>query len=323
MYRQINMMKPSLLMGLFGALYLGACTTSAPTPTGKTLAKKEVILSKSEEEKLGEYQAEMELGRNMAGRLLQYYGTYDNPALVEYVNEVGNYVASVGDYPERRYMFAILNSSNVNAFACPGGYILITKGAVLQAENEAELAMILGHEVAHVGKQHMFNTLRNMKEKDRQKEAEELDRHGKDKYAESKVRERAMGAESSKTQALLAKYLSGSAGAGFSILQAAKAGMNLMLEKGLDHKLEFEADHEGVKYAIRAGYEPFALVHFLARLEAKKKKAGTLVKMLEKTHPKLSTRREKIQALLKEMNGSTIVGALGVDRFATHTKSMK
>lgn len=323
MYRQINMVKPSILMGLFGAFYLGACTTPAPTSTGKTLAKKEMILSKSEEEKLGEYQAEMELGRNMAGRLLQYYSTYENPALVDYVNEVGNYVASVGDYPERRYMFAILNSSNVNAFACPGGYILITKGAVLQAENEAELAMILGHEVAHVSKQHMFNTLRNMKEKDRQKEAEELDRHGKDKYAESKVRERAMGLETSKAQALVAKYLSGSAGAGFSILQAAKAGMNLILEKGLDHKLEFEADHEGVKYAIRAGYEPFALVHFLARLEAKKKKAGTLVKMLEKTHPKLSTRREKIQTLLKEMSGSSIVGALGVERFEAHTKSMR
>ena len=87
--------------------------------------------------------------------------------------------------------------------------------------------------------------------------------------------------------------------------------------------MEFEADHEGVKYAVRAGYDPFAFVHFVTRLEAKKKKAGTLVKMLEKTHPNLSSRREKIEVLLKEMNGSTIVGALGVERFATYTKSMK
>jgi predicted Zn-dependent protease len=320
MYRQIKIFGSMCLVTLCGWLYLGGCTTPAVVKPSQLVEKKEKPLTKTEEEKLGEYQAEMELGRNMAGRLLQYYGTMDNAKLVEYVNEVGNYIASVSDHPERRYMFAVLNSDTVNAFACPGGYILVTKGALMHAKNEAELAMILSHEVAHVGLQHMFNTLRNMNEKERQKEADELDRHGKDTFAESKVRERAVGFETSKAQALLAKYLSGSAGAGFSILQAAKAGMNLMLEKGLDHKLEFEADHEGVIYAIRAGYAPVALTQFLARLEAKKKAKGTLVKMLEKTHPKLSTRKEKIQALLREMNGSTIVGALGAERFAQYTR---
>jgi predicted Zn-dependent protease len=257
MYRQMKLVAPRLLLGLCGGLYCGACTTPAPPGLVKTPEKKETVLSNAEEEKLAEYQAELELGRNMAGRLLQYYGTDDKESLVAYVNEVGNYVASVSDYPQRRYMFAILNSDAVNAFACPGGYILVTRGTILHAQNEAELAMVLAHEIAHVGKQHMFKTLRNMNEKDREKEAAELDFHGKDGVAETQVRQRAMGAETSKTQALLAKYLSGSSGAGFSVLQAAKAGMNLILEKGLDHKLEFEADQEGMKYAIRAGYARF------------------------------------------------------------------
>ena len=59
-------------------------------------------------------------------------------------------------------MFDILNTEEINAFACPGGYILISKGALRHAENEAELAHVLAHEVAHVGKKHMYDTLKSM-----------------------------------------------------------------------------------------------------------------------------------------------------------------
>lgn len=271
--------------------------------------KPELPLSKAETEKLEMYKAEVELGRNMAGRLLEYYGTNADEALLGYVNQVGNYVAGYSDYPERRYMFAILESPAVNAFACPGGYILVTLGTINMAQNEAELASILGHEIAHVGKQHMFKTLISMSDKDRDEAAAKTKGKPDDHLA---VRERP-SAENSTAGSLVARYLAG--GAGLSILQAAKAGMNVILEKGLDKKYEFEADYEGTRYAIRAGYDPQAMNHFLNRLQKEKEKKHVNMEVLDKTHPKNSERMAHIDGLLKEMKAQEIVGAQGSERF--------
>lgn len=142
--------------------FLLGCVTGAEKAEEKSEAK----MSAEERKAFNDLKAEQEIGRNMAGRLLAHYGVVENDALVGYVNQVGNYVASYGEFPDRRYMFNILNSDSVNAFACPGGYILITIGALRLAKNEAELAMVLGHESAHVGHKHMFNTLKNMESGD-------------------------------------------------------------------------------------------------------------------------------------------------------------
>ena len=109
----------------------------------------------------------------------------------------------------------------------------------------------------------------------------------------------------------LAKYLSSSGGAGINILQAAKAGMNLILEKGLDQKLEYEADNEGVKYATRAGYAPRAMLAFLTRAQ---KKQDASVKRLEKTHPTIDKRKKKIRQLLTQLKAKEIIGAKGTGR---------
>jgi predicted Zn-dependent protease len=291
----------SLGIGLTLALY--ACAKSNQSRVGSDL--------KGEDAKfLDEYRAEVEIGRNMAGRMLGYYGVIEDDKVIGYVNQVGNYVASYSDYPERRYMFAILKHESINAFACPGGYILITMGALRMARNEAELAAILGHEVAHVGKRHMFDTLKKMKKDELEKKAKESAQvSAKDKAL--RMRERPKGEESG-TGAVLARYLLGSGGTGLNILQAAQAGMNVMTEKGLDQDLEFEADQEGVKYAIRAGYEPKAMLKYLARAEASSDKK---LKNLEKTHPTMAQRKKSIQKLLKKLKAEDIIGADGIDRF--------
>lgn len=280
---------------------------------GVALAAAERELTAEEQKKLDEFRAELEIGRNMAGRLITFYGEYNDESLNDYLNLIGNYVAQQGPYADRRYMIRLLNSESVNAFACPGGYILVTKGALRQATNEAELAAILGHEAAHVGNRHMMNTLLTM---DQEKLKATAAKAGKkpDRSPGMRMRKRVDMSEQSETAKTLARYLGTSAVAGLSIVAAAKAGLSLILEKGLDHKLEFEADREGVKYAVAAGYDPRAMANFLGRLVARQKSLNT--KTLEKTHPKASDRKEMVEQLLAQIDAKSIVGAEGVERFA-------
>lgn len=297
----------SAMLSIMTFGWIGACAGPNSAANGSK------VLSESEQKKVDDYRAEVEVGRNMAGRMLAYYGALDNPAIITYVNRVGNLVGSYSDYPDRKYMIHILNTDQVNAFACPGGYILITLGTLKNIKNEAELGAILGHEVAHVGKQHMFNFLKNMNKKEMEDRVKKLDEKSKVEFPESVMVRKRPEAEDSAAGALVARYLAGSSGAGLSIIQTASAGMSVILETGLDKKLEYEADTEGVKYAIRAGYAPYALPAFLKRLGEKKKALNMAV--LEKTHPSSDDRIKSMTTVLTELDAKNIVGAFGTDRF--------
>lgn len=290
-------------------------------------------LTEEEKKRVEEARAEMEIGRNMAGRLLQFYGVYEDKKLNTYVNTVGNYVAGFSDDPQRQYMFEIIDTDIVNAFACPGGYILVTLGAIRHAKNEAQLAHVLGHEVAHVGKKHMFDKLKSMNEEEMNKVAKDAEKKH-EHLPETIAHRKRPDPEVSGAGALLARYLSGSA-AGLSILAAAKAGMSLILEKGLGADLEYEADREGTKYALRAGYDPLALEDFLCRLEkrhaptgackldAKPKKNKKPETILDKTHPPVVARIDNIDKVLAELDASKVVGAKGEKRFAKNTANIR
>ena len=311
-----------LIVAVHAAVLLAVASCATDTKTGQPKSET-AALDPEAKKKIEEMRNETEIGRNMAGRLLQFYGAFEDEQVVGYLNQVGNFVAGYGDYPERRYMFAVINVDQVNAFACPGGYVLITLGALRNAQNEAELSAVLAHEVAHVGKRHMFNALQKMSPDDLNKAAREAE---KNLPSSVTVRRRLAPIQEDKAGETLARYLSGSA-AGLSILQAAKAGMSVILEKGLGAELEYEADREGVKYAIRSGYHPAALTDFLCRIDhgfpgksnrcaTKAEAAGNKPKtILEKTHPPVDERVKNIKVLLAEMKASEIVGALGKPRF--------
>lgn len=300
----------ALVVIIVSSLIFGCVSSSEEQPN------EELKLSKSQQLILDDYKAEVEVGRNMAGRLFAFYGEYQDAGLKSYVNNVGQYVAKSGDYPDRRYMFGVLDSDSVNAFACPGGYILITRGAIKSARNEAELAAILGHESAHIGKMHVFNSLKAMsKEQIDKAQAEATARKRSDKHSKARLRP---VPEANESGFMLAKILTTASGAGMGILQAAKVGMGLLLEKGLDKELEFEADREGVKYAIRAGYEPRALDQFLQRLSDEKKKSSTKT-VMDVTHPSIPDRRKVIADVLNRMSAEQIFGAEGKERFEAAT----
>ena len=292
-----------------------ACRTTVEESSPKE-AESDTNLSAAEQQTLEDFKAEIEIGRNMAGRLLAFYGAVPDKQFTNYMNQVGNYVAKSGDYPDRRYMFAILDSDSVNAFACPGGYILVTRGTLTHAKNEAELAAVLGHESAHVGLQHMFKTLKKLSKDDVDKSNKEAaERKNTDEHSLARQR---IQSDDSDTGAAIARFMTTASGAGLGILQAAKAGMSLMVEKGLDQQLEFEADREGVKYAVKAGYDPKGLDGFLDRLYQEKMAKDAQKTVMDKTHPPIPDRRKAIADALNKMNSSTIVGAVLQTRFESY-----
>src|SRR5690606_11185790 len=110
-FMMIHMKRFSSLLGLVLALQGLSCVNSEKSE--EAIHKN---LSAEEQKALDEYKAELELGRNMAGRLLQYFGQIENAELIRYINVVGNYVGQYSDSPERSYMFSVLNTETVNAF---------------------------------------------------------------------------------------------------------------------------------------------------------------------------------------------------------------
>ena len=112
-------------------------------------------------------QEELALGRRHSQQVLKEYRVYDNPSLQQYIQSVGERVAAVSHRQSLIYRFTLLDSTQVNAFALPGGYIYITRGMLAYLNSEAELAAVLGHELGHVTarhsvRQHSLSTATNV-----------------------------------------------------------------------------------------------------------------------------------------------------------------
>ena len=105
-----------------------------------------VILSPEEENNIG--------AREHPNIIKSFGGIYDDQALKEYVSNLGNKIALNSEMPDIRWTFTILDNPLVNAFALPGGYIYVTRGLLSLANDESEIASVLGHEIAHVTARH-------------------------------------------------------------------------------------------------------------------------------------------------------------------------
>src|SRR4030042_5526621 len=101
------------------------------------------------------------VGRAVAARILGKYKLDQNPKLTEYVNEVGETVARKSSRPNpfKGYHFAVLDTQEINAFACPGGIIFVTRGLIQTCQNEDQLAAVLAHEVGHVANKDGINSI--------------------------------------------------------------------------------------------------------------------------------------------------------------------
>ena len=104
---------------------------------------------------------EIALGREITGNLLGAAPLVKDEALQKYINSVGRWVASQSDRPDLPWHFGVIESDDLNAFAAPGGYVMVTKGLYRKLTNEAQLAGVLGHEIGHIVKKHQLKVYKN------------------------------------------------------------------------------------------------------------------------------------------------------------------
>ena len=205
---------------------------------------------------------EVNMGRQLAADVDRQGKFVDDPVVNEYVNRVGQNIALHSD-AKIPFTIKVLESDDVNAFALPGGFLYVNKGAILAADSEAELAGVMAHEIAHV-----------------------TARHGVEQASKATLANYAM---------IPLIFMTG--GLGYIAYQAAQIGVPLTFLK-FSRGVETEADKLGAQYLWASGYDPNNFLTFFEKLEKKEKhKPGTLSKLFG-THPPTPDRIVKVQNLL-------------------------
>jgi len=187
----------------------------------------------------------------------EFGGVHPNTELQTYVSGIGARVAKVSDRP-MPYEYTVLNSDVPNAFALPGGKIYITAGLLKLVENERELAAVLGHETGHVAAKHNINSLK------RQIGASIL----------LEIATQAVG-EQGASAAQIAQVVNNMAGLRYS------------------RENEYHADELGIRYASRAGYNPWGMVELLTSLKGGDTTQPGLLDEFFLTHPLTDKRIEQ------------------------------
>ncbi|MEQ8515525.1 MAG: M48 family metalloprotease, partial [Chromatocurvus sp.] len=97
---------------------------------------------------------EIEQGREMHEEMMGKGAAYDDPELQDYVNRIGQRLATHSDMPDLEWTFTVIDAPDLNAFALPGGFIYVNRGLLAYLDSEAQLAGVIGHEIAHVTARH-------------------------------------------------------------------------------------------------------------------------------------------------------------------------
>jgi predicted Zn-dependent protease len=176
---------------------------------------------------------EVSTGRSEDSKVRGQYGVYDDPALQDYVNDIGQRLARSSHRPGLQYHFLVVDSPEINAFALPGGYVYITRGILAYLNSEAELAAVLGHEIGHVTARHSVQQL-------------------------SAATAANVGA--SVLQIFVPQVRNAAGDALINTLGGA-----LLSGYGREHELE--ADRLGAEYLARTGYDPQAMIKVVGVLK--------------------------------------------------------
>jgi len=202
-------------------------------------------------------ESEINFGREVAARILGKYTLYRNDELTRYVNLVGKTLATYSNRPEIEFTVGILDTNAINAFAAPGGYIFVTRGAFDAMENEAELAGVIAHEISHITEKHIVK---------------ELNIHGTDTSPVSGF----------------ARLIGGATDpARVAFTKAVEKALDILFERGYKREDEISADTLGVILMATAGYDPEAMVKYFTKIRKTDKEE---IASIEKLHPSFDDR---------------------------------
>ncbi|HEX8142931.1 MAG TPA: M48 family metallopeptidase [Pyrinomonadaceae bacterium] len=232
-------------------------TKEDPTKIGQRKINGGIIASMS-----GSLESEVALGRQLAAEVDRQAKFIEDPEITEYINRVGQNIVLHSD-AKVPFTIKVIDSDEVNAFALPGGFFYVNKGLILAADNEAELAGVMAHEIAHVAA-----------------------RHAVENQAKANLME--WGALAGSI------FLGGIPG----LIFQNTAGLGLLAAfMKFSRGAEEEADKLGVQYLYAAGYDPNAMATMFEKLSAQnKKKPGFFAKVFA-SHPQTPDRRAASLAL--------------------------
>jgi predicted Zn-dependent protease len=211
---------------------------------------------------------EIAIGKQYAQEVERASKVVDDPIIAEYVNRVGQNLVRNSD-AKVPFTIKVLDTEEVNAFALPGGFFFVNTGLILKADNEAELAGVMAHEIAHVAA-----------------------RHGTCQATKANI-----------TQIATIPLIFWGGWAAYGVRQAT----SILLPLGFlqfSRSMESQADLLGLEYMYKTGYDPTAFVDFFEKLETlEKKKPGTFSKAFS-THPptdyRIKVAQKNIQEILQE-----------------------
>ena len=208
---------------------------------------------------------EIALGKGLAQEVERQAKIINDPVIAEYVNRVGQNLVRNSD-AKVPFTIKVIDSEDVNAFALPGGFFFVNSGLILKADNEAELAGVMAHEIAHVAA-----------------------RHG--------TRQATRG-EIANIASIPLIFMGG--WAGYGVRQAASVLVPVGFLK-FSRGFESEADMLGLEYMYKAGYDPTSFVDFFEKIETlEKRKPGTMAKVFS-THPMTDDRIKAAQKNIQEL----------------------
>jgi beta-barrel assembly-enhancing protease len=204
-------------------------------------------------------EGEIRMGKEYAQQVEASVKLVQDPVITEYVNRIGQNLVRNSD-AQVPFTIKVIDADDINAFALPGGFFYVNTGLILAADEEAELAGVMAHEIAHVAARHATRQMTR--------------------------------AQWANIGTIPLIFMGG--GIGYAVRSAAGIGLPmtfLTFQRGF----EAEADYLGLQYMYKTGYDPQAFISFFEKVQAQeKKKPGTLAKAFS-THPQTPERISKSQ----------------------------
>ena len=229
---------------------------------------------------------EIDFGRGVSAKILGKYPILRDERTVRYISQIGTGISAQLGRPELRYYFGILDTDEINAFAAPGGYIFVTRGALILMSNEAQLAGVLAHELAHVDQKHIVRKL-NLQGFDRS------------------------------LTAGIAQVLGGaSLSAKIALERLNDLAFKMLMEEGLSKEDEADADQKALEMLMSTGYDLQSYLDYLLSLKPYLEQGQA--KVLSKTHPTIEFRYNNLREFIIKNNLEKFQGKNNEIRFKTN-----